>query len=288
MIAIIYEGLKTEPQLFKNIAQQFFKDQNFTEIALEAAYGGNLFDFFKSISLDEDMDIISQIQDHINKNFSESQKKQFKNFLSKSRDDFQGVYLFFDFDLHHDLYNCQEKPPLTIEMLKVKLDILKTLLSYFNNETEHGKLYINYPMAESIKDLNSANSCTIRCTENIANFISYKNILNSTSQYFLNVRRYTFSTWSHFAKHAAQKANCIVNGEYKFPTYNEFINTLTQKNLFDRQEILALDDNQTFIINSIPLFLVEYFGEKCWLENGLLTYNNKNFSLRSTINCPKH
>ena len=53
MIAIIYEGLKTEPQLFQNIAQQLIKGQNFTEIALEAAYGGNLFDFYNSIQLDE-------------------------------------------------------------------------------------------------------------------------------------------------------------------------------------------------------------------------------------------
>lgn len=288
MIAIIYEGLKTEPQLFKNIAQQFFKNHDFTEIALEAAYGGNLFDFSNSIQLDEDMDIISQIQEHINNNFSEKQKEPFTDFLSKSRDEFQGVYLFFDFDLHHDLYNCHEKPPLSIEMLKEKLDILKRLLSYFNNESEQGKLYINYPMAESIKDLNSINSCATRCMENIANLNSYKNILNSTAQDFLNVSRYTLPIWSHFAKHAAQKANCIINGQYTLPTYNEFINTLTQNNLFARQETLTLEDNQTFVINSIPLFLIEYFGKECWLENGLLTYNDEHFKLINSSNCPKH
>lgn len=288
MIAIIYEGRKTEPQLFQNIAQQLIKGQNFTEIALEAAYGGNLFDFYNSIQLDEDMDIIAQIQEHMNKNFSEKQREPFTDFLNTCRDDFQGVYLFFDFDLHHDLYNCQEKPPLAIEMLKEKLDILKELLDYFNQESGNGKLYINYPMVESIKDLNSINSCATRCTENIANFNSYKKIINSAAQDFLNVSKYTVYTWSHFAKNALQKANCIINGQYKLPNYNEFIDTLTQNNLFERQETLALENGKTFIINSIPLFLIEYFGENCWLENGLLTYNDEQFNLINTNNCPNH
>lgn len=288
MIAIIYEGRKTEPQLFKNIAQQFFKGQDFTEIALEAAYGGNLFDFYNSILLDEDMDIISQIQEHINKNFSKKQKEPFTDFLNKSRDDFEGVYLFFDFDLHHDLYNCQEKPPLSVEILKEKLDILKELLDYFNQESRHGKLYINYPMVESIKDLNLINSCATRCTENIANFNSYKNILNGAAQDFINVSKYTVYTWSHFAKHALQKANCIINGQYEMPTYDEFIETLTQNNLFQRQETMALEDSKSFIINSIPLFLIEHFGEKSWLEDGLLTYNDEQFNLINTNDCPNH
>lgn len=288
MIAIIYEGLKTEPQLFKNIAQQFFPGLDFTEIALEAAYGGNLFDFYNSIQLDEDMDIIAQIQEHMNKNLSEKQKESFADFLNKSRDDFQGVYLFFDFDLHHDLYNCQEKPPLSTELLQEKLDILKKLLAYFNGETENGKLYINYPMVESIKDLNSINFCSTRCTEDIGNFNSYKNILNSAAKDFLNVGKYTLSTWSHFAKHAAQKANCIINGQYELPTYNEFINTLTQNNLFERQRTLSLVNNKAFIINSIPLFLIEYFGNNCWSENGLLTYNDEQCNLINTYNCPNH
>lgn len=288
MIAIIYEGLKTEPQFFKNIAQQFFPNQDFAEIALEAAYNGNLFDFNRKIEFDKNLDIISQIQEHINKNLPEKEKAKFKQFMSKSRDDFEEIYLFFDFDLHHDLYNCQEKPPLSIKMLKEKLDILKKLLDYFNNETDQGKLYINYPMAESLKDLRLINSCDNRCTENIAKINSYKKILNDAAQDFLNVSRYNFSTWAHFAKHAVKKANCIINGQYELPCYYEFINSLTQNNLFEQQETLVLENNQVFIINSIPLFLLEYFGEKCWLENGLLTYNGNQFNLINTNNCLIH
>lgn len=288
MIAIIYEGLRTEPQFFSNIAKLFFPEQDFTEIALEAAYGGNLFDFYNTIQLDDDMDIISQIQYHINNNFSEKQKSPFKKFLEKNRDDFQGIYLFFDFDLHHNLHPSQTDSPLSNKNLKEKLNILRKLLTYFNNETEHGKLYINYPMAESLKDLRLKNSCENRCTEKIAKTNSYKKALNSTMQDFQNVSHYKLSTWSHFAKHAAQKANCIINAQYELPAYNEFINSLTQNNLFEQQKTSVLKNNQVFIINSIPLFLLEYFGKNCWLENGLLAHNDGHFSLTCTNDCPNH
>ena len=288
MIAIIYEGLRTEPQFFSNIAQLFFPEHDFTEIALEAAYGGNLFDFYNTIQLDENMDIISQIQYHINNKFSEKQKSPFKNFLEKSRDDFQGIYLFFDFDLHHNLHPNHTDFPLSAKNLKEKLDILRKLLTYFNNETEHGKLYINYPMAESLKDLHLINYCENRCKENIANINSYKEILNNSTHDFLDVRKYRFSTWSHFAKHAAQKANCIINAQYELPVYNEFINSLTQNNIFERQRTSVLKNNQVFIINSIPLFLHEYFGKNCWLENGLLAHNDDHFCLTCINNCPNY
>lgn len=282
MIAIIYEGTKTEPQIFKNIAKKIFPDREFTEIALEAAYNGNIFDFCNSIQLDPDVDIISQIQDHINRTFTESKKRQFTEFLKKSRDDFEAVYLFFDFDLQHDLHNAGSAAKLlSKDELIEKLSILRKMLLYFNNETENGKLYINYPMVESIKDLRSSNVCSFRCCENINNIKLYKINLNNIAKEFQNVSKYEKHTWAHFAKHAVQKANCIINDRYVMPSYKGFIDFLTQYNLFEKQETLVLNYKKCFIINSIPLFLVEYLGERCWEQQGLLSQSNGDFSLVS-------
>lgn len=54
-----------------------------------------------------------------------------------SKDAFSAVYLVFDFEPHYQKYSD---------------DTIKNLLNTFDNETELGKLYINYPMVEAFYD----------------------------------------------------------------------------------------------------------------------------------------
>ena len=56
------------------------------------------------------------------------------------RDRYRDVYLIFDFEPQHD---CPH------------FDIIRRMLGYFADSTDHGKLYINYPMMQSYKDLES-------------------------------------------------------------------------------------------------------------------------------------
>lgn len=53
---------------------------------------------------------------------------------------FASVYLFFDLDPQESLFSIEET---------------KELASFFNDETQNGKLYINYPMVESVFDFSS-------------------------------------------------------------------------------------------------------------------------------------
>lgn len=62
------------------------------------------------------------------------------NYNKLANGDFSEIYLIFDFD-------CQA-PQYDDEKLQIMLD-------FFDNETEHGKLYINYPMIESFKHFKS-------------------------------------------------------------------------------------------------------------------------------------
>ena len=52
--------------------------------------------------------------------------------------DFESIYLFFDYDFYKG-------------DLDKKNDEVLELLEYFNEETENGKLFISYPMIESIQ-----------------------------------------------------------------------------------------------------------------------------------------
>lgn len=61
-----------------------------------------------------------------------------KDVLSKNA--FSAIYLIFDFDSHYQKYSDE---------------IIKDILDTFDNETNNGKVYINYPMVESFYHLTS-------------------------------------------------------------------------------------------------------------------------------------
>jgi len=69
-------------------------------------------------------------------------KSQNKNPISDNMSitDFSQVYLFFDYDF--------QNKNLNLEILNSQL---QEMLEFFSDETDNGKLYINYPMLGSIK-----------------------------------------------------------------------------------------------------------------------------------------
>lgn len=68
------------------------------------------------------------------------QKKGDNTLANIIESDISEIFLFFDYDFHESRLPLEENNKHLNEMLE-----------YFNNETANGKLYINYPMIESIK-----------------------------------------------------------------------------------------------------------------------------------------
>ena len=75
---------------------------------------------------------------------------------------YSSIYLIFDSELqHHDLK--EDEPTASTEDVAMKhCDVLKEMLEFFNNETDQGKLYVNYPMMESYRDCDDYFDITYR------------------------------------------------------------------------------------------------------------------------------
>lgn len=133
-IAIIYEGERTEKQLVWNLNQNFFSEQcELVPITFPA--GENIYMLWKQLKKDEfETDVIEVLR--------ESNKEAKKVLEGFERNDFMEIYLFFDYDGHNNNLKAKEKD----------VDILEEMLNTFNEETDLGKLYINYPMVESLRD----------------------------------------------------------------------------------------------------------------------------------------
>ena len=81
------------------------------------------------------MDIIR----YIKYKYSDKISKEFK------ASEISYVYLFFDYDLHSKL-NEEYK---NIEKIYERINEISEINSFFENETENGKLYLSFPMIEA-------------------------------------------------------------------------------------------------------------------------------------------
>lgn len=126
MILFVFEGAKREPALFQTIFHLFFphaKDK------ILCSYNNNIYNLYKEMHPDEEgftQDIVSVLRQQ----WQGKPDNPFKDINQTS--DFSEVFLFFDYDCHHQNKN----QTLTVQQLNNRL---KEMLAFFNNETENGK-----------------------------------------------------------------------------------------------------------------------------------------------------
>jgi len=245
-IAIVCEGKRPDISLLMNISNNYFSD---SIIPVYLPIGMTVYMLWKIMEKDDfQTDIIEVIR--------ESSELARKALQCQMRDDFSEVYIFLDYDVHSSNQagsNADAK------------DILNNMLRTFDNETENGKLYINYPMVEAIRDLQLNDTCYRRCSTPINSLTKYKE-QSSLESDFLSVKNYDKSCWKIICKHAVQKANCIIHSSFRIPTYNVFSNSLGQQAIFQKQYDKFAPDNLVPILSSMPLFLLEYKKEEFWNE----------------------
>ncbi|MES2140022.1 MAG: hypothetical protein V4511_09960 [Bacteroidota bacterium] len=227
-ILFIFEGEKTENQITKNLTEFFLNEHTI----IKCAYCSTIYQVYSEISKDEDLDTFTLLKNR-NQN-----KEILKNY---NRVDFAEIYMFFDYD-GHDIIADDSK--------------LKELLEFFNEETEKGKLYLNYPMVESLKhisDYDTFKELKVKCKEKI----NYKNLVseNCISQ-LQDLTNYKYETWQKLIETHLNKMNYIANDLYSFPE-----NIISQLHIFSNQlEKYINVDSTVGVLNSFPIFLHDYYG----------------------------
>ncbi len=250
-IAFIYEGERTERTLINKMVEIYFSDSAEAAIISFAA-GENIYMVWNRLkSYDFNAELIDVL-----KETSTSAKNQLKGLTAR---DFSEIYLFFDYDAHNNNLPDEYK----------NQDILMQLLEVFNNETEFGKLYISYPMIESLREIDIF-------TEDYHTYlvpikgINYKRYVGnlapaSNTPPFQDFRKIERIKWEIACRASAKRANRIVNDNNAATTYPLFIDTLGQTNIYKAQlQKFVKPLNEISVLNSVPLFLLEYFDSRFW------------------------
>lgn len=240
--AFVVEGKEREPEIIDNISKNFFKHHNFEIITLPAEQ--NIYMLWKKLKEDDfETDLIEVLRES-----HEKIKQQLEGF---TRDEFSEIFLFFDYDAHqNNLSKWHENE-------KDASNVIEQMLENFNNETENGKLYISYPMAEALRDY-KAGTCGDgeSCFISIDDLSNYKN-LSAERSVNHHIRDYAYEDWKDIIEMFVKRASCLFgkNEIFSFEEYREKVDPSMIHSL-EQQEI---GKKGIFIISAFPEFILDYF-----------------------------
>lgn len=235
-ILFIVEGKKTEPLL----VDSFNKHLSLGTKTNIFVYGTTIYDLYDKLSEDDYLNIALFLK-------SIAKNKRDREMLSKS---FQGIYLIFDFDPHHELF-CIEK--------------IKKMQKYFNESIDRGLLLINYPMIEAFKHLKTIPDFEfIDRTISKENVLKYKELVGRESNY-TNHTKYNRYIIILIILHHIIKISYIVNNEKKLPSLNELEELIKSETLIDKQYERYLNDNLS-VVACFFFYVLEMKGAHFYTE----------------------
>ena len=256
MILFVFEGAEREPRIFKTLERLFFGKEE----RLVCSFGNNIYELYRQLrEFDGEGDIVSILREN---------NAQLPSGVKSS--DFSEIYLFFDYDFQNTNLNLEEMNERLREMLEL-----------FDNETDNGKLYISYPMVESLcytKQLPdelfaeyaiSRSDCMNRPFKDYAREFSFYGSLDFVELPDSGHRRpgkrevaRIRQNWIWLVQQHTSKANYMCNGENSMPLNKAIV---AQPRIFMAQcENYLSDGERIAVLNGFPLFLFEYFKVSFW------------------------
>lgn len=254
MILFIFEGQKREPDIFKTLDYLYFpKGQT-----IICSFGNNIYELYRQLcNMDEAGDVVSLLIEKERDN----PESPFPSGIISS--DFSEVYLFFDYDF--------QNRNLPLEQMNSQLS---EMLDLFDDETDNGKLYINYPMIEAIrytKRLPDKKFVSYLVSRNACHGDGFKALAQEFSEYgsldfiVLDFRRkqtkerymQVKENWEMLKIQHVAKANYLCNHQEGMPIDKD---SVSQKRIFQAQLAqFVLPHNEVSIISAIPIFQYDYF-----------------------------
>lgn len=248
MILFIFEGAKYEPALYDGIKPLFF---NRSKDQILCSFCSSIYTFYKRLKDDFDgfADVVDVLKLEKEKVDPENEIFQYKS------SDFESIYLFFDYDFYKG-------------DLKSKNAQILELLEYFNEETENGKLFISYPMIESIQYTKILPDDEFH-TYTVLREDSFGDKFKKDTKRFCHYKGYAYlkdlTNWNYLVQQNVCKANMLTKDSLSWPKQKEDIEQIP---ILDAQLYKHITPNdEVAILNAFPLFLYHYFPKEHFQGN---------------------
>lgn len=255
VLLLVFEGEKTEKQIFENLMQHHDRFRSGSRV-IQTAYCAEIYQLYQEISKDEYLDLFALLKEKFKASEKEVHRKCLEQLAEIDSEQVDQIYLFFDYDGHAQARtdSCDTD--------------IEQMLANFDNETENGKLYISYPMVESLKHVKQGvdfNTVTVNAKNKIACDVTqrqYKQLVAESTDY-QDFTRYQHDDWRQLNVLHINKANYIVTQSADKPETYAQVRQLSQEVIFAKQLAHYIQPyNKVAVLSGFPFFIIDYFGEK--------------------------
>ena len=176
---------------------------------------------------------------------------------------FASIYLVFDSDLQHRSDDTTDK----MTIVNNNIAELNDMLEFFSNETEQGKLYVNYPMMESYRDCEDyfdknyrdrLVSLDVLFGETQAK--GYKATVESTKLARVHIRKITEEQFNRLTCMNVFKLNWMTNHVWEKPSYDDFLVQSQQDAILALEAQSCRNLQVVSVLNTLLFFIVDYKG----------------------------
>lgn len=236
-ILLLVEGEKTEQELFLHL----YKVYGIEDVDI-ISYKTHVYAFYHRLLNDYSIDGVIDF-DYIDIPLFLNDYLGLDGEELLNESDFRDIILIFDFDPHDPSYDSNK---------------LKILLENFNESTDKGKLYINYPMIESYKDITNfedgsfnVSEVTIEDLVKRARGTSYYKRLVENRTCISEIANLSEIEIKRIIQLHQNKLEYVLNGEYKEEKYLSLCCLQSEK---------VSRDNSLWILNTSILHMFEQYG----------------------------
>ena len=237
-VLLIVEGDADEVKFYNRLFSKFMKKVTYkfysyrTNIHILAQELYNKYNDFDKGNIDIKLILASL----------ETDKKKIKLLREKYSD----VFLVFDFESQHDTTH---------------FDTVKRMMTYFNDSTNQGKLFINYPMMQSYKNFSQLPCENFDSLKIVFEQVKeYKSIVGAVSTY-TDLDKYDYILFYSIAVHHLKKANKIINGRYELPSVCTYLQ-YDYRTILGYQLNLLKNERLVSILNTCIFTLIDFAPTK--------------------------
>lgn len=232
-ILFVFEGEKTEHVLTRNFISNYLQEKD--NVVVKVSFCGEIYQLYRKMVTDEFgieyVDVFPFL------------KERDDSLSQYERGDFSQIYLFFDYDPHASGADAKN---------------LMDMLSVFSQETEKGKLFISYPMVESLRCFNANKQDFLDLKVVLSDVSSFKSYVQTyADKIYNNVPKWDKDVWKYVIELHCEKAELFTREGLSYPE-----NIVGQDDILAKQVELESQQDSVIVLNAFPLMLWHHFGEE--------------------------
>lgn len=231
-VLLIVEGERAEKRLMEALFDMFFPQTS----AKVYSYCTTLHELAGSLfvdgMMDEDLDILQVLRESVSG--PEDRRLLYARYTD--------IYLVFDMDPHYQ---------------KSDLDRLAKMICFFQDSTDEGRLYINYPMVESYRHMPVLDGSFFQLQVENKDIPRYKELVNREGSVLLrNMSKIDRRTFLRVIALHLRKYRLLTENSDGIPGVGEYLQLSFQKLL--EEQVSAYGKGYVHVLNTSPFSVVDH------------------------------